>query len=75
MESDGLYKLNPNWTGNILEFKDKICKMIVTDDPLIIRTEDRDFRDGSQSAAWINVDAYDHNGNHLWNIGEIIGDI
>ena len=82
MESDGLYKLNPNWTGNILEFKDKICKMIVTDDLLIIRTEDRDFRDGSQSASWIkdnreinNVDAYDHNGNHLWNIGEIIGDI
>ena len=82
MESDGLYKLNPNWTGNILEFKDKICKMIVTEDLLIVRTEDRDFRDGSQSAAWIkdnreinNVDAYDHNGNHLWNIGKIIGDI
>ena len=46
MESVGLYKLNPNWTGNILEFKDKICKMIVTDDLLIIRTEDRDLRDG-----------------------------
>ena len=35
-----------------------------------------------QSASWIkdkreinNVDAYDHNGNHLWNIGKIIGDI
>lgn len=82
MESDGLYKLNPNWTGNILEFKDYICKMIVTDDLLIVRTEDRDFRDCSQSASWIkdkreinNVDAYDHNGNHLWNIGKIIGDI
>ena len=51
IESDGLYKLNSNWTGNILEFKDKICKMIVTDDLLIVRTEDRDFRDGSQSAS------------------------
>lgn len=82
LESDGLHKINPNWSGRILDFPDKITKLCVTEDMLVIQTEDRDFRDGRQSASWIkdnrqinNVDAYDHNGNHLWNIGSIIGDI
>ena len=49
---------------------------------LVIQTQDRDFQDGCQSTSWVkdnrqinSVDAYDHNGNHLWNIGSIIGDI
>lgn len=49
---------------------------------IVIHTEDRDFRNGRQSAPFVkeyrqinNVDAYDHDGNHLWNIGSIIGDI
>lgn len=82
IESEGLYRINPNWTGRILDFPDKITKICITEDMLVIQTQDRDFRDGCQSASWVkdnrqinNVDAYDHNGNHLWNIGSIIGDI
>ena len=54
----------------------------MTDDLFVVRTEDRDFRDGRQSAPWVkddreinNVDAYDLDGNHLWNIGSVISDI
>lgn len=82
IESEGLYRINPNWSGRILDFSDKITKICITEDMLVIQTQDRDFRDGRQTASWMkdnrqinNVDAYDHNGNHLWNIGSIIGDI
>ena len=52
------------------------------DDFLLVRTEDRDFRNGAQSATWVkdnreenNNNAFDWQGNHLWNIGELVGDI
>ena len=82
IESNGLCKVNFTLSDKILQLPDKICKICVTDDMIVIHTEDRDFRNGQQSAPWVkdnrqinNVDAYDHNGNYLWNIGSIIGDI
>ena len=45
-------------------------------------TQDRDFRDGRRSCSIVkekrkinNIDAYDWDGNHLWNIADIVGDI
>ena len=68
METQGLHKINPNWTGKRLEFPNQILKISVTDDMLVIQTADRDFRDGRQTAPWIkdnrqinNLDAYDMN--------------
>lgn len=81
IESEGLYAVNCALGKNV-EFLDKILDICITDDILLIRTEDQDFRNGCQSAPWIkdnreenNVNAYDWQGNHLWNIGELVGDI
>ena len=81
IESEGLYAVNCTLGKNV-EFLDKVLDVCITDDILLIRTEDRDFRSGCQSAPWVkvnreenNVNAYDWQGNHLWNIGELVGDI
>lgn len=81
IESDGLYAINC-LAGKNLEFLDKIREICIAEEIILIRTEDRDFRNGCQSAPWIkdnreenNVNAYDWQGNHLWNIGELVGDI
>lgn len=81
IESEGLYAVNCTLGKNV-EFLDKVLDICITDDILLIRTEDRDFRNGCQSAPWIkvnreenNVNAYDWQGNCLWNIGELVGDI
>ncbi|MBE6664826.1 MAG: hypothetical protein E7603_01215 [Ruminococcaceae bacterium] len=79
-ESNGLYRLN--CLSNIIETQDNISEILVTEDLVILRTEDRDFRNGALQAPWIkddrrinNINAYDWNGRHLWNIGDIVGDI
>lgn len=61
---------------------DRITYIGICDDFVVIKTVDRDFRNGNLVAPWIkddrtinNVDAYTLKGEHLWNIGEIIGDI
>jgi hypothetical protein len=48
----------------------------------VIKTEDRDFRNGFQVVPFVkdereenNVLAYDWEGNFLWNVGSIVGDI
>jgi len=81
IESEGLYAINCLWGKNV-EFLDKICEICIAEEVILIRTEDRDFRDGRQSAPWLkdnreenNVNAFDWQGNHLWNIGELVGDI
>ena len=81
IETEGLYKLNCTF-GKSIEMLDKITVICISDGILIIRTEDRDFRDGRQTAPIIkdnreenNINAFDYQGNHLWNIGEIVGDI
>ncbi len=81
IESAGLYTINCLW-GRDVEFLDKVLDICITDDFLLVRTEDRDFRNGAQSAPWVkdnceenNINAFDWKGNHLWNIGELVGDI
>jgi len=81
IETDGLYTLNCS-SGVKIELLDKICQICISNDVVLIRTEDRDFRNGCQCAQFIkddrlenNVVAFDLQGNKLWNIGEIVGDI
>lgn len=81
IESAGLYAINSSLGKNI-EFLDKISDICITDELLLVRTEDRDFRICCQSAPFVkdnreenNVNAYDWQGNHLWNIGDLVGDI
>ena len=81
IESSGLYQLNCGLCKNLL-FPDKVLKLSIADDILIVLTEDRDFRNGSVHAPILkddrrinNIDAYDWQGNHLWNIGDLVGDI
>ena len=79
-ESNGLYLLND--LLHPIKTEDKILTALVTDDTIVLRTEDRDFRNGASQAPWLkndrrinNIDAYDWEGRHLWNIGDIVGDI
>lgn len=79
-QSDGLYQLN--CLDHVINLLDKICEIFIIKDMIIIRTEDRDFRNGTLQASFIkenrqinNIDAYDWNGKHIWNIGDIVGDI
>ncbi len=79
-DADGLYQFG--LSDRTIKLDDKIYIMLITKDMIIINTEDRDFRNGAKLAECIkderrinNIDAYDWNGKHLWNIGEIIGDI
>lgn len=65
-----------------IEPLDHICDIAITKDLFIITTEDPVFRDGRTSASFIkqdrsinNINAYDWNGKHLWNIADIVGDI
>ena len=81
IESDGLYRINC-LSGLAVESLDQICEICIFYNILVIRTEDRDFRNGSQQAPLLkddrsvnNILAYDFHGNFLWNIGSIVGDI
>ena len=81
IESDGLYRINC-LSGLAVESLDQICEICIFYNILVIRTEDRDFRNGSQQAPFLkddrsvnNILAYDFHGNFLWNIGSIVGDI
>ena len=54
----------------------------IVDQLIVIRTADRDFRNGALFAPDIiderrenNIIAYDWKGNYLWNIGDLVGDI
>ncbi len=81
IESEGLYTINC-LTRSPIHSLDKICAICILHGMVIIRTEDRDFRDGRLFAPWTkddrsenNIIAYDWQGNQLWNIGEIVGDV
>ena len=81
IESAGLHAINCCLSRN-LQFLDNVIKICISDDILLVLTEDRDFRDGALNAPFIkdnrevnNIDAYDWQGNHLWNIGDWVGDI
>lgn len=81
IESDGLYKIN-SLVGLAVESLDKIYEICIFRNILVLRTEDRDFRNGFQHGSFLkddrrenNIIAYDLRGNFLWNIGSIVGDI
>lgn len=80
LEVKDLYRLN--CMRFVLQRPDRILSVCILKGLLILRTEDRDFRNGAHQAPFEkdnrqtnNLDAYDWDGNHLWNIGEIVGDI
>ena len=80
IKSNGLYQLCG--LQHIIELQDEINSIFILKDMIIIITEDRDFRHGYRPTSYIkdnrqinNIDAYDWQGNHLWNIGDIVGDI
>ena len=81
IETEGLYTINCA-LGAKIELLDKICDICISDEIILLRTEDRDFRNGCLSAPFVkdnreenNINAFDWQGNHLWNIGELVGDI
>lgn len=78
LEVKDLYRLN--CMRFVLQRPDRILSVCILKGLLILRTEDRDFRNGALQAPFEkdnrqtnNLDAYDWDGNHLWNIGEIVG--
>lgn len=78
--SDLIY--NISMRKHTIESLDHIYEISITKDLFIVTTEDPDFRDGRKMASIIkqdrsinNINAYDWDGNHLWNIAEIVGDI
>ena len=80
IKSNGLYQLCG--LQHIIGLQDEINSIFILKDMIIIITEDRDFRHGYRPTSYIkdnrqinNIDAYDWQGNHLWNIGDIVGDI
>ncbi len=65
-----------------LDSLDKICEISITKDLVIVTTEDPDFRSGAtqvptmkESRRENNITAYDWQGNRVWNIADIVGDI
>ena len=68
-------------SGNILESPDIIYDIAVTKDYIIVTTESLGVRNhmlkhlDKCDCPINNINAYDWKGNHMWNIGEIVGDI
>ena len=61
---------------------DRVYEFSITSKLVIVTASDRDFRNGAKTAPWKkddrrinNINAYDWDGNVLWNIGDIVGDI
>ena len=80
IESSGVYQFNTRY--HVIKKEDKITAIFLLKDMIIIRTEDRDFHYGAKNVPWFkddrrinNIDAYEWNGNHIWNIGDIVGDV
>ena len=81
IESEGLYKINC-LSGVAVESLDKIYEICIFYNMLVLRTEDKDFRNGFQHVSFLkddrsenNILAFDSHGNFLWNIGSIVGDV
>ena len=81
IESESLYKINC-YSGQLFESLDRISEICIINNIFIVRTEDRDFRNGAQNAPFIkderrenNVWIYDYYGSFKWNIANVLGDI
>ncbi len=80
MDISELKKMHIN--DAFLDSLDKICEISITKDLVIITTEDPDFRNGAKCVPIMkenrrenNITAYDWQGNRVWNIADIVGDI
>ena len=81
-ESSELHQLNFLSHMHTIHTPDKILSILIIKDMIILLTEDRDFRNGALHTPIYkddrrinNINAYDWGGRHLWNIGDIVGDI
>ncbi len=81
IESEGLYKINC-YSGQLFESLDRISEICIINNLFVVRTEDRDFRNGAQHAPIEkderrenNVWIYDYYGSFKWNIASVLGDI
>lgn len=81
IEANKLYNLNClDFTINKL---DRIYNINIIENMIILITSDKNFRDGrkysfiddEKDRQINNIDAYDWHGNHIWNIGDIVGNI
>lgn len=67
--------------AHTLESPDAIYEIAVSKDYIIVTTERPEARGGipapmvRKDRSINNINAYDWKGNHMWNIGEIVGDI
>ena len=80
IESEGLYKIN--CAGRWIETLDRIITICIIDNIFVVKTADRDFRNGALHAPIDkeerrenNVWIYDYNGSFKWNIASVLGDI
>ena len=64
---DDLYQISV--MHHFVDFADRITEISITKDYIIVVTLPRDCKTND------NINAYDWDGNHLWNIGDIVGDI
>lgn len=83
MSENALKELNLLGLNGIKSL-DHIISVNVTKDFIILYKEDRAFRDGTRKSVgydetWDrrinNIEAYDWDGNLVWNIGDIVGNI
>ncbi len=82
MELESINELKKvNLCGNWISTLDNITELSITEDFVIITTEDPVFRDGNKQSHDFNecsvdiIKAYDWNGRFRWNISDIIKDI
>ncbi len=73
---------NVIFNDHSLEVLDNIYEISITPNRVIFVRSDPGFRGGAISVPFekeacrvSNIDAYDWNGKHLWNIADIVGDI
>lgn len=67
----------------VLQLEDGIINISVTESIIIIVTEDPDFRNCLNQVDFVkpynikknNINAYDWDGNYLWNISDIVGEV
>ena len=67
--------------SHILESEDSIYEIAITKEYILVTTQDPDLRNSvhaplvKDDRSINNINAYDWNGRHRWNIGQIVGDI
>ena len=68
MTADSIPFKNLSFKANMLT---NVFEISITEDIVILTTE----YSSEDKINANNIDAYDYNGNHLWNIADIVGDV